>query len=239
MRSLRSPVRVAADVSPADYARLLGYPLGRRLEGRARELAEASRDWFGRHGRAWTARVETGVARIDGGMVVLDGGRAFASDVLARRLLRASSPAVTVAAISAGPEVDERSEALWRTDRPDEAFFLDRFGASVAEHLATTIGEELRHAPGRELTALLGYSPGYDTWDLSQQAVVLEALLAGGGDPPGPLRLLESGMLQPKSSLLAVFGMTPDRALAEAAWARTRCGWCSRRGCDFRHLPAR
>ncbi len=41
------------DVAPEEYARLLGYPRGHVLEGRARELAEWARAWYAEHGRPW------------------------------------------------------------------------------------------------------------------------------------------------------------------------------------------
>src|SRR5271154_6642573 len=41
------------DVSPEEYTRLLGYPRGWVLEGRARELADWARDWYAKNGRPW------------------------------------------------------------------------------------------------------------------------------------------------------------------------------------------
>ncbi len=43
----------AVDVSPEEYTRLLGYPRGWVLEGRARELAVWARDWYAKNGRPW------------------------------------------------------------------------------------------------------------------------------------------------------------------------------------------
>lgn len=41
------------DVDTAEYVRLLGFPRGHVLEGRALELARWARDWYDEHGRPW------------------------------------------------------------------------------------------------------------------------------------------------------------------------------------------
>ncbi len=41
------------NVQPEEYVRLLGYPRGWVMEGRALELADWARDWYSRNGRPW------------------------------------------------------------------------------------------------------------------------------------------------------------------------------------------
>src|SRR4051794_11896937 len=43
----------AVEVQPAEYLRLLGYPRGFELEGRARELADWAFAWYAEHGKPW------------------------------------------------------------------------------------------------------------------------------------------------------------------------------------------
>ena len=52
------------------------------------------------------------------------------------------------------------------------------------------------------------------------------------------LEVLPSGMLRPKSSLLAVFGITRDLEASEAAWRRNRCSWCALTECGFRRMAS-
>ena len=60
------------------------------------------------------------------------------------------------------------------------------------------------------MAVLPHYSPGYPEWDIAEQP------RAAGADPPerptiacpAELEVLDSGMLRPKKSLLAVFGLT-------------------------------
>jgi hypothetical protein len=151
-----------------EYARLLGYPSGKPLEGDVLARAEEAIAWYDRHGNP---RV---VTRVVG--------------------------AETVAAITAGSEVEEEIAMLWAADRVDEAYFLDRLAAVVVEHLAASLGN--------------GRSPGHKGFPLEEQSR-LYALL----EPPD-VELLPSGMLKPVHSLLAVYG-------AEDASGSpcSRCDW--------------
>lgn len=224
-------------ISETEYARLLGYPVTRRLEGAVRTLAEASRAWYRVHGRPWSLTREVGVDGFGRTEVELAGGVVLSSELLVRRLRRTEARALAVAAVSAGAETDGRVAELWRDQRPDEAFFLDRFGVAVAEHLAMACGEALRWSGGRSgLAALPGYSPGYEGWDLTQQADLHGLMVGNCGSLPGPLRVLASGMLEPKSSSLAIFGLTPRHDLAARAWSSNRCSRCSMTRCDFRRV---
>lgn len=235
--AVRTPKDPGEQIPAEEYARLLGYPAGRALDGRVGQLADASREWYRQHGRPWAHGREVGIERIDGRSIEVAGGVTLESPVLAGRLAGARAETLIVAAVSAGPEVDDRTADLWSRERPDEAFFLDRFGAAVAEYLARIVGDGLRSAEG-DRTVLPGYSPGYDGWELEQQHQVHTLLTADPDRPlPGPLELLDSGMLLPKSSLLAVFGTTADMQLATQAWARHKCAWCSLARCDFRTVP--
>jgi hypothetical protein len=176
------------------------------------------------------------IDRLDAAQVVLADGRRLTSELLAERLRSANAPALVIAAVSAGAQVDERCDLLWRQNRPDEAYCLDRFGAALVEHLSDWAAHALRDSPGAEgLAVLPGYSPGYDGWDLAEQTLVAAALLSGAADPPpGPFEVLSSGMMTPRSSLLSVFGLTPHAERAERMWARHRCTWCSFPGCGLR-----
>src|SRR5437016_6152183 len=41
------------NVQPDEYKRLLGYPRGRVVDGRARELVDWARTWYAKNGRPW------------------------------------------------------------------------------------------------------------------------------------------------------------------------------------------
>lgn len=131
----------------AEYARLLGYPPGKSLEGTVGQRAEQARDWYEIHGQP---------------------------QVFARH---------HAVAITAGGEVEIEIARLWKADRVDEAYFLDRFATGVVEHLVRTVGA----------------SPGPQGWDIERHSELVELL-----GPDSPVELLPSGMLQPVHSVLAV-----------------------------------
>ena len=119
----------------------------------------------------------------------------------------------TVAAITAGREVDAEVDRLWREDRVDEAYFLDRYAAAVVEKLARDLG--LYRSPG---TAGM---PFEEQWSLFAQIAPLKP----------EIEILSSGMLKPKNSLLALVSRN-------VAQHENPCTGCDLAGCSFRRRSA-
>src|SRR5688500_11990499 len=197
------------NVQPAEYKRLLGYPRERVLEGRARELAEQARAWYAKHGRPWVYARQAKSLQIINGSISIEGVT-FTSKRLQKTLHEAEAGSAILVAVSAGPEVEAESQKLWLEEKPDEYFFLEIFGSAVVEHLITITGARLcAWAEARRLAVLPHYSPGYPEWDIAQQGRLLELICRTREHPfPCGLEVLDSGMLRPKKSLLAVFGLT-------------------------------
>ena len=199
---------LAGTIAPQDQARLLGLPRGRAFEGEIAERAAAARSWYAAHGRPFVAWRRAALLGVEAPRVRLSSGAVLTSAALSRRLAAAQAHAVVVLAASAGPEVAEEADRLWKQERPDEAFFLDRFGASVAERLVRFGAEAPARLGAAEGEMLLPHlSPGCSDWDLGDQHR-LWALLFGEGEEQGPLRILDSGGLFPRHSLLAGLGVT-------------------------------
>jgi hypothetical protein len=231
------PEDVAEQVEAAEYARLLDYPTRVIPDGRVRERAEESRRWYSSHGRPWAHARTVEIEEIAGPEIRLVNGEVLGGSAPAGRFGNGDATAIVAAGVSAGAGVDERSKELWRQDRPDEAYFLDRFAAAVVEHLARWAGEWLRRLAGdRGLGLLPGISPGHEGWDVAQQDRVARCLTADGAAAPPGFEVLASGMIRPRSSLLTVFALTPEVELAKAAWRRRPCSWCSLSHCGFRRL---
>lgn len=230
--ALPVPTDPAARVEAAELARLLGYPDRRIPPGRARRRAAQSRSWYARKGHPWAFARDLAVEQATAAGLRLDDGNA-----LARRLEEVEATNLVVAAVSAGGATDERVDELWRQQRPDEAYFLDRFAAAVVEHLAAWAGRHLRDLARRHGLGLLpGLSPGNEGWDLGQQTVAAGCLDGGGTAPPRSFEVLSSGMIRPRSSLLTIFGLTPRLDAAAAAWRQRPCSWCSLTSCGFRRV---
>jgi hypothetical protein len=226
------------NVQPAEYKRLLGYPRQRVLSGRARELADWARAWYTKNGKPWVYARQAESVQVTDGSVLIDGV-SFASKPLRKTLVDAEAEGAIIAAVSAGPEVEEEAQRLWKDEKPDEYFFLEVFGSAIVEHLVTTTGARLcAWAEGRSMAVLPHYSPGYPDWDISEQARLLELIRrTQGHNLPAELNVMESGMLRPKKSLLAVFGLTTKTEKVRKLTELVPCQNCSLAGCQYRRIP--
>ena len=225
------------EVDTEEYVRLLGFPAGHTLAGRSLELAGWVREWYAAYGRPWMYARQSRTLAMDTAAIQLDGVT-FRSDRLRRALERAGAQTVMFSAVSAGREIELQARKAWLDEKPDEYFFLETYGSAVVEQLTTSIGARVcAWAEGQSMAVLPHYSPGYPGWDVAEQAPLLSVI--GREDLPGTLDVLESGMLLPKKSQLAVFGITrhTDRVLRPGE--RAPCESCSYARCQFRRRPYR
>lgn len=228
------------NVQPAEYKRLLGYPRDRVLDGRARELAEWARNWYAKNGKPWVYVREAKQFELINGSILIDGV-SFASPKLQKTLNDAEAHGVIIAAVSAGPELEAESQRLWLEEKPDEYFFLEIFGSAVVEHLMTMTGARLcAWADSHKMAVLPHYSPGYPEWEIDQQPRLLELVNRTANQPlPGKIDVLESGMLKPKKSLIAVFGLTNHVDRVRKLTDLVPCENCSFGSCQYRRVPYR
>ena len=227
-----------ADVQPAEYTRLLGYPAGSALSDRSKELADWARDWYARHGRPWVYARQAEALSIGDDGIVMDRVT-FSSVPLRNTLHAAGAHSAILVAVSAGPDLEEEAQARWREEKPDEYFFLEMYGSAVVEHLVTMTGARLCAWADADGSAVLPhYSPGYPEWSIEQQPDLL-ALIGRTRQDPLPLELLDSGMLRPKKSLLAVFGVTRHVDRVRRLTDLSPCENCSYAPCQYRRSPYR
>jgi len=236
------PAAAVAELAPEELNRLLGLPRARPLEGELADRAATASAWYSTHGRPRIAARRAEVGAIETERVRLEGGGTLSGRALAERLAAGRAHAALAVAITAGPEVDAETDRLWAAERPDEAFFLDRLATAVVERLVVRATTWLcREASAAGETALPHLSPGCGAWELEQQRPLWGWLVAdeGGARAPSisPFEMLESGMLKPKLSLLAVVGLTRDPVAAAANDPRSACRACDLTPCSFRRAP--
>ncbi|MGA7343377.1 MAG: hypothetical protein WBE72_04290 [Terracidiphilus sp.] len=227
-------------VLPEEYARLLGYPRGWVLEGRARELADWARDWYARNGRPWFYARQAENLEIAGDSIFMDG-TPFVSKRLKNTLQQAEAHSVILVAVGAGPEAEEESRRRWQDEKPDEYFFLEVFGSAVVEHLTTVAGARLCDwAEQHGMAVLPHYSPGYPEWDVAEQPRLLELMKRTRKQAfPSRVEVFDSGMLRPKKTLLAVFGLTRHTERLRRLTDLVPCESCSFGPCQYRRAPYR
>jgi hypothetical protein len=225
---------IANEITDREYARLVGWPRARPFESEMAALGSAARQWYSCQGRPFAAAARHSVDSIEPDAVHLQGGVTLRSSALATRLRAVRARDLAVVIVTAGQEVDDESARLWSSDRPDAAFFLDRLGAAIAESLVTLTAIALcRTAASEHLTALPPLAPGCSDWDLTDQAVLFGMF----GGMTGSLSMLDSGMLRPKNSMLAVVGLTPHVLPQPYPTQAEACLWCDLSPCAFRRAP--
>jgi hypothetical protein len=228
------------NVLPEEYVRLLGYPQGWTLEGRALELANWARDWYSQNGRPWFYARQTENFEIRDDSIFIDGVQ-FTSKPMREILQRAGAHSVILVAVSAGPEAEEEARRRWEDGKPDEYFFLEIFGSAVVEQLTAATGARLcAWAEQHEMAVLPHYSPGYPEWDVAEQPRLLDLMKSTQRQPfLSPVEAFETGMLRPKKTMLAVFGLTRHTERLRKLADIVPCENCSFGPCEFRRAPYR
>lgn len=230
----------AIHVQPQEYLRLLGYPRGFALEGRALDLADAARAWYAKYGRPWIYARQAETFAVENGSIFVDGRR-FTSRRLETTLQQAGAHTVILVAVGAGPEAEEEARRLWTDEKPDEYFFLEMYASAVVEHLTTATGARLCECvEPHQMAVLPHYSPGYAEWDVAEQPRLLELIRKTRSQPfPSKLEAMESGMLLPKKSQLALFGLTRHTDRLRPLTSLVPCESCSFGRCQYRRAPWR
>src|SRR5262245_23419955 len=228
------------NVQPAEYKRLLGYPRDWVVRDRARELADWARDWYTANGRPWVYARQVDTLAIENGSIEINRVN-FHSPRLLQTLRDAGAHGAILVGAGAGPEVEQEAQARWQEGKPDEYFFLEVYGSAIVEHLITMTGARLcAWAEGRQMAVLPHYSPGYPEWGIDEQPRLIDVInhMRPAGTPI-PVEVLESGMLRPKKSLLAVFGVTRHTDRVHRLSDLIPCENCSYLPCQYRRAPYR
>ncbi len=232
---LPTPPCLAEDVPEKEVLRLLGYPPGHTISCQVQRLNKETRSWYEENGQPWVFARELGLEPSNNEVLLsIQGGGSsvrLQSKRLLERLKESEASSIVLIAITAG-DLDPTVRRLF-PERPDASYFLDRFGAAVAEHLVGWAHGTLGNVLAKEGKAVLpGMSPGHDGWPLEDQETVFKALAL---PRPNPLHLLPSQMIAPKNSLLCAFGVTLAGKITEARKiARWPCTDCTLPDCQFR-----
>jgi hypothetical protein len=222
---------LAASVSREEYHRLLQLPRTMDLQGELRELAVRARTWYAKHGKPFVAWREVEVKKIHTPLIHLSEGIEFDSVRLAERLLAGEAPSVILLAATAGSEVSDEVSKRWSEERPDEAFFLDRFAVAVTEQLIRWSAVTLcRQSEALQTTLLPHLSPGCGNWDIRDQHKLMD-LLSPGKKEIGPIHMMDTGALHPQYSVMAVLGVTRRKITASP---KDICRSCDLSPCAFR-----
>lgn len=231
-------INPAVKVQESEYIRLLGYPKDYKLKGRSKELANMTSQWYVQNGKPWV------YTRPADNLTILENvfkinGIEFHSKYLLNQLKKAKADKVMLVAVSAGPECERQAAKLWKEHKPDEYFFMEMYGSAVVEHLVATTGARFCAWADQEgLAVLPHYSPGYSGWDVKAQNTLLSLIRQSEKfEFPENLSVMETGMLNPKKSMLAIFGITKDISLTQDLEKLIPCENCALPHCKYRRAP--
>lgn len=179
MNPLRFEPAPEVTVDDRVFKRFLRYPVARDFEGAVAENATWAREWFGQNGRPWLVAIEAD-----------ETIQQLCSNIWPK------APRLGVIIASAGAEAELAAAACWENDEPDRYYFLECFASAVVDTLLT----QTRVSLG----ATKHYCPGYPDWSIAENIPLLAAI-KNAVELPRPLESLDSGMLTPKKSQIAVF----------------------------------
>jgi hypothetical protein len=228
------------NVKESEYKRLLGYPHHYEIEGRAHELADWARQWYTENGHPWVYAINIADLDLSNQKLRIDNIE-FSSKKLHSQFEKAGVHGTMLVAASAGKECEEKARELWLEGKPDEYFFLEVFGSAVVEHLITTTGFRFCDwAEQNNMGVLPHYSPGYAGWNIEDQNKILQLIRQKKNQElPGEITILETGMLKPKKSMLALFGITKHLDKVQNLRELIPCKSCSLVSCQYRREPYR
>jgi len=148
---------------------------------------------------------------------------------------------VILVAVGAGPEAEEEARRRWTEEKPDEYFFLEVYASAVVEHLTTLAGAGFATGRSkRQMAVLPHYSPGYPEWDIQEQPCLLDVLKRTRSERfPSSVEVFDSGMLRPKKTQLAAFGLTRHTDRLQRLTSLVPCERCSFGPCQYRRAPYR
>ena len=198
-----------------------------------------ARERFGAVARPWVRALPCDLDHIEHDRIQLANGINLHCSILAQRLTKVRAHALVIIAASAGPEVVAEINQCWETEKPDSSYFLDALSSCVVERMVLSSGIHLCDwAEPLGMAVIPHYSPGYTGWALSDQVLLLD-FLKTQQTLGGPLDALESGMLNPRKSQLAVFGLTRYPELLDREPDLCPCVDCSFSPCAYRRMPQR
>lgn len=226
------------NIIDAEYNRLLGYPPNHKIDGRAKQLKIKTAQWYNKYGHPWYyARQMDNIQLLEKSFTL--NGIEFECKRLRDSFERAGTTRVFVVAASAGKECEEQAHTYWLEGKPDEYFFMEMYGSAVVEYLITSAGARFcAWADSENLAILPHYSPGYTGWNVSNQNLLMDVIKQGSKNSfHNKIDVLPSGMLSPKKSLLAVFGITSREKQVQTLPGLIPCENCSLADCPYRRAP--
>ncbi len=224
-----------SNVQESEFKRLLGYPPEFVLTDRVKELMTSTREWYRVHGKPWMYVRQMESFELSDTKFAINEHE-FHSERIIEQMKKTMGDQVVAVAVSAGRNCELHARQLWDEEKPDEYYFMEVYASAVVEHLiANASGKICTWADQQSMAALPRYSPGYPTWDIQEQQKLFDVITDRSNFRfPEEIKILQSGMLNPKKSLLALFGLTKHLDIVRKTANVIPCHNCSLANCQYR-----
>ncbi len=233
---LQLPDFQTVSVPDSELARLTSWPMDRAFTGYTLDLVNQTKALFAEQGRVWKHARIVPIRSIVGHNIHLESGDCITGVKIAQKLSEVQCHSIVVISTCVQGEVLKTLAKLWQDDEGDLAFILASYCSATVEQSLRRIHESIcEWSAGEELATLNPHSPGNDALDFSAQHILHKLILTDPNRPGEmPIKIIESGALDPQPSVFAVCGLTSRLDLAESTPNYRPCSQCSRIGCNYR-----
>ena len=160
--------------------------------------------------------------------ISMEGCMFHTGRIIKKQLAGAEAYVLLIATIGEGPE--SRARELMEQGAFPEAYVTDLLASALVDSVADQVQEHIRRMAAEEGWLITNrYSPGYCSWDVSEQ----QKLFSQFPENCCQIRLTESSLMTPIKSISALIGMGPSVRFQEYT-----CEICSLKDCAFRKTRA-
>lgn len=131
-------------------------------------------------------------------------------------------------AVTAGPEPEELARSLINSGDFLEGYIVDLIASIIVESVADQVQDNVKSSAQKDgLLTTNRYSPGYCSWDVSEQQKLFSLLPAGCCG----ITLSESSLMHPIKSISGIIGIGTS-----VKYRTYTCEICSMKECTFRRV---
>ena len=159
-------------------------------------------------------------------LIEIDGVRFETGKIIHKMLRHSESFAFFVA--TAGPGPEELARKLMDEGAYLEGYITDLIASTLVESVANQVQEQIQvRAASEGLKITNRYSPGYCSWDVSEQQKLFSLFPSDFCD----ITLSDSSLMSPIKSISAIIGLG-----SEVVYSNYTCEICPMKTCMFRRV---
>jgi len=157
-------------------------------------------------------------------------GTRFRTGKIIRNMLKGSNE-YAFFAVTAGPEPEELARSLINSGNFLEGYIVDLIASVMVESVADQVEDYVKKSAQKDgLVTTNRYSPGYCSWDVSEQQILFALLPKGCCG----ITLSESSLMHPIKSISGIIGIG-----TLVKYSDYTCEICPMKECTYRKIGSR